>query len=336
MKKIAISEKPVELNGLPWFSQNGGKLWRLPAHMKERVSMDVWELSKQPSGGRLRFCTDTGMLGVTAGYDSVENSDNMCRIGQMGVDAYVDGRFWNCIFPKEAGTSEGMFFENASRQLRQITIYLPLYHEIDIENLIFDDDAVILPPTPFRSEKPAIFYGTSITQGGCASRAGLSYQAILCRELNLDFVNLGFSGSGKGEAVMAREMAQLDAACYVLDFGQNNETISEFERVYQPFIYEIRKVKPEIPIILTTPIFYTRESWDAEYVEYQDRKRNIVRKAYAKCIDSGDGNIYLADWNRLVSLSDGEGQVDGAHPNDLGFSRMAAGMRDILQKALKL
>ena len=57
--------------------------------------------------------------------------------------------------------------------------------------------------TPFRTAKPVVFYGTSITQGGCASRSGMSYQAILGRQLNLDFVNLGFSGNGKGEPVVA-------------------------------------------------------------------------------------------------------------------------------------
>jgi hypothetical protein len=336
MKKIQINEVPVELNGLPCFQHNGGKLWRLPFEMEEQISLDVWELSKQPSGGRLRFCTDTTQLGLTLDYGRIEQMKNMCRIGHMGVDAYVDGRFWNCICPEQEGKMEGMFFKNAEKQLKQITIYLPLYHDIEIKNIILDDDAKIMSPSPFRLREPVVFYGTSITQGGCASRAGLSYQAILCRELNLDFINLGFSGSGKGEAVMAGEIAKIDAACYILDYGQNNETISEFERVYYPFICEIRKIKPDVPILMTTPIFYTWENWDSEFSELQKRKREIVRDAYQKCINSGDRNVYLAEWNRLMSLTDGEGQVDGCHPNDIGFQRMAEGIRSTIKKILNI
>lgn len=336
MKKIVISEEPVELNGLPWFEHNGGRLWRLPFDMEEQISLDVWELSQQPSGGRLRFCTDSSLLGITANYSSLGQMNNMCNIGHSGVDAYVDGRFWNCVFPQKEGKMEGMFFQNAPNALKQITIYLPLYHEIKIDNIILDDDAKILPPASFKVEKPVVFYGTSITQGGCASRAGLSYQAMLCRELNLDFINLGFSGSGKGETVIARKMASLDAACYVLDYGQNNETISEFKNVYYPFIAEIRKFKPEVPILLTTPIFYTRENWNSEFLELQTRKREIVRNAYQKCRDSGDTNIYIAEWNQLMSLADGEGQVDGCHPNDLGFHRMAQGIKDTFREILKI
>jgi lysophospholipase L1-like esterase len=260
----------------------------------------------------------------------------MCTIGHMGLDAYVDGSFWSCVYPHKEGKMEGWFFQNASKKMRQITIYLPLYTEVKIENIILDDEAEIGSATPFSIKQPVVFYGTSITQGGCASRAGLSYQAMLCRDLNIDFINLGFSGSGKGEAIIARELTEIDAACYVLDYGQNNESIKGFESVYYQFISEIRKVKTRTPILLTTPIFYTQENWDSEYLDMQNHRREIIRKAFQKCIDEGDKNIYLVEWNKIISLEDGDGQVDGYHPNDLGFYRMSMGIKDIIKQVLAI
>jgi lysophospholipase L1-like esterase len=207
---------------------------------------------------------------------------------------------------------------------------------VDVKKILFDDDAAILPPSPYQLEKPVVFYGTSITQGGCASRAGLSYQGMLCRELNLDFVNLGFSGLGKGERVVAEAAAQIDAACYVLDFGQNNPSLEEFRQVYEPFICKLREYRKETPILLTTPITYTSEKWNKEFREFQNQRRQIVTDAYQSRKAAGDRNIHLAEWNKLICFQDGEGQVDGAHPNDIGLSRMSKGLRGILADILGL
>ena len=48
-----------------------------------------------------------------------------------------------------------------------------------------------------------VFYGSSITQGGCAQRPGNSYPAIVSMDRMTDFVCLGFSGNAHGEAKMA-------------------------------------------------------------------------------------------------------------------------------------
>ena len=76
-------------------------------------------------------------------------------------------------------------------------VNLPLYNGTKSLEIGVPKDASFTPIPP-RTIKPILFYGTSITQGGCASRSGMSYQAILGRILNIDFVNLGFSGNGVG------------------------------------------------------------------------------------------------------------------------------------------
>ena len=250
------------------------------------------------------------------------------------MDLYGEGKFWTNVWPQDEAEVEGHFFWGLTRERREFTIYLPLYHQVEIRHLLFTDDARIFPPAPFALPKPVVFYGTSITQGGCASRAGMSYQGILGRMLNLDFVNLGFSGLGKGEPVVAKAIAEIDAACFVLDYAQNNPTVEEFAAVYQPFLDILREAHPETPIVLTTPIYYTGEQYYPAEHEMHERRRDVVRKTYQAQLNRDDKRIFLLEGKDY--LSDGEGQVDGGHANDLGFYWMAQALAPVVKRALSL
>src|SRR5205807_3957902 len=134
-------------------------------------------------------------------------------------------------------------------------LYLPLYMPLKVLGIGIMAGARVQPAARFAVARPIVFYGTSITQGGCASRSGMSYQAILGRMLNVDYVNLGFSGNGRGEPELAAAVAQIDAACYVLDFAQNNGTVASLRQVYAPFIETLRRTHAETPVLSITPIF---------------------------------------------------------------------------------
>ena len=135
--------------------------------------------------------------------------------------------------------------------------------------------------TPFAVAAPVVFYGTSITQGGCASRPGMSYQAILGRRLNLNHVNLGFSGNGKGEAAVARAVAEIDAAAFVLDFAQNNTDVDSLAQVYDPFIGILRERHPDTPIVAITPIYAAGEATGSQRNE---QMRALIRKVVSRRI----------------------------------------------------
>src|SRR5581483_1784049 len=135
------------------------------------------------------------------------------------------------------------------------------------------------------------FYGTSITQGGCASRSGMSYQAILSRMLNLDFVNLGFSGNGKGEPELATAVADIDAAAYVLDFAQNNPTVDSLRAVYEPFLEAIRSRHADTPLLVITPIYAAHESWGPD--ARLDGMRELIRAVAARRIAAADRNVQI-------------------------------------------
>lgn len=337
MKRVMIPDGNMRLHGLPWYEHNGRRFWRLPYELEEKIPQDLWATSLEPSGARLRFWSDTTALKIRLVYSDLWPARNMTRIAKMGFDLYADGMYWSSVVPDEKGGMTGVFFEEAERKMREFTIYFPLfYHEFDFLGLYLDDGAEVLPPRPYALSKPVVFYGTSITHGGCASRPGLTYEAILDRELDIDIVNLGFSGCGKGERCVAEEIAKIDAACYVLDYGQNNGSAEELQQVYLPFIEALRGERPAAPILLSTPIFSSREAWSDAHLKYMDAKRDVVRGAYGARVASGDANIRLVEGFALLSPEDCECFVDGVHPNDLGFRRMAEGFKRELKRILGL
>lgn len=331
---IAPQDPRFEVHGAPWLAENKGELIRLPYRLRDRIPPAVWNLGESPSGVRIRFRTDSTRAAIKLAYPSPPNMANMHAFGQTGVDLYVDGVYRStAVAPKDATPStpvEHVFFENFPRQERELTFYLPLYKPVKVIGLGLDSDATIIKARRFAAARPVVFYGTSITQGGCASRSGMSYQAILARQLNLDFVNLGFSGNGKGEPAVAEMVAEIDAAAFVLDFSQNNPTVESLREVYQPFLMTLREKHPKTPILAITAIASSRET------PRLDQMRQHVREVVKGRIAQGDRLLTLIEGATLLGPDRLDGLVDGAHPNDLGFQWMADGLAPHIARALGL
>ena len=339
---LALTNGEVAVCGLPWFRENGGELARLPARLKSTFRPAVWSLARQPSGGRIRFRSDTKVLSLRLEYPSPPRMANMHAYGQTGVDLYADGAYWaTAVGDQDA--KRGMIYERVLLNLpdqprveREITLYLPLYMPVKVLGIGVDTEAKITPDKPFAVAKPVVFYGTSITQGGCASRPGMSYEAILGRRLNIDFVNLGFSGNGLGEPEVASAVAEIDAACFVLDFGANHKTGEEMRKAYAPFLDTVRAKHPHTPIVVMTPLYTTREERIPSLrLDWQQRREHISQVVRER-IHAGDKQLLLVDGARLLGPNPGDGFVDGGHPNDLGFQWMADGLTPVLRRALRL
>ncbi len=159
-----------------------------------------------------------------------------------------------------------------------------------------------------------MFYGTSITQGGCASRPGMASTAIVRRELDVPVVNLGFSGNGRMEPEMADLLAELDPAVYVLDCLWNMRPAEVSERV-APFVRTLRTARPDTPILLVEDSS-VRNTTPTE-------KGTILRRIHEELTTEGIGNLHFLS-NRDMLGTDGDGTVDGCHPNDVGMIRQAA------------
>ena len=336
---IPLPSPQVQINGLPWYSQNGGELFRLPAKLKDTYRKAVWELAKSPSGGRIRFRTNSPVVAIRLEYPGPpEMEPNMHAYGQTGVDLYADGVFRGTAIAgldaKPGKSSEHTYFKDQPRIDCKITLYLPLYTPAKVLGIGLDADAHVQPARPFAASNPVVFYGTSITQGGSASRPGMSYQAILGRVLNLDFVNLGFSGNGVGEPELARAVASINASCFVLDFAQNNPSVESLTQAYGPFLEVIRDAHPETPILVITPIYTAHESWSRD--ARVEGMRELIRQVAARRIATGDRHLGIVEGTDLLGPSRGDGLVDGTHPNDPGFQWMAEGLADRVAKVLGL
>lgn len=338
LRWMALPATDVQINGLPWYGENGGELYRLPSKLKDTYRQPVWELAQDPSGGRIRFRTDSSTLAIRLEYPRAPDGKNMHAFGQTGVDLYVDGVYRStATASKDAApgkTIEFTYFKEQPRVEREMTIYLSLYMPVKVLGIGLDEDAHIRPAKPFALSRPVVYYGTSITQGGCASRPGMSYQAILGRMLNLDFVNLGFSGNGKGEPELAHAVASIDAAVFVLDFAQNNETVDSLAKAYAPFLETIRAAHPQTPVLVVTPIYAAHESWSRD--ARLEGMRELIRTVAAKRMASGDSHLEIVEGTDLLGPSRGDGLVDGVHPNDLGFQWMAEGLAGRVGKMLAL
>jgi hypothetical protein len=325
---IVLPSQPIEIDGLPWYAENHGDLYRLPERLKDTYPKQVWNLAKQPSGGRLRFRTNATTLAIRLEYPAPPQMANLHPFGQSGVDLYVGNTYWGtAIADKDAKPGkvyEHVYFDFSDQPPveREITLYLPLYLGVKVLGIGVDSNAVISRPAPFALPKPVVFYGTSITQGCCASRPGMSFEAIVGRRLNIDFVNLGFSGSGKYEPALASAVAAIDASCYVLD-GSNFSEGEELDKALGPFIRIIRKTHPDTPILVASFPYSSLDITAKGRKAKTDSKRNVTRNVVADFIAQGDHHIQSIEGTDLLSPLQGDGLTDGVHPNDLGFEWFA-------------
>lgn len=336
---LPLTSSHLEVNGLPWFAENGGELSRLPISHKESYRKAVWNLAQDPSGGRVRFVTNSSALAIRLEYPHGPNMKNMQAFGQTGVDLYLHKKYWGTAIAdkdsKPGFVQEHVFYKEQARVDREVTLYLPLYVPVKIVGVGVDADSTFKAPSPFALPKPIVFYGTSITQGACASRSGLTYEAIVARALNADFVNLGFSGNGIGEPALASTVASLDASAFVLDFAHNNPSFESFKKAYDPFIAAIRKAHPQTPIFLMTPIYDAHmQSWAPN--NRLEQMGALIREIAARRISEGDKNLQVIEGSDLLGPTAGDSLVDGTHPNDLGIRAMAQTLQVRIGKVLGL
>ena len=333
LKWIDFPDPAFHVNGLPFWEENKPDLYRLPKSLKEKVRKPVWRLSKSPSGGRIRFRSDCTALAIRLQYPHLGDMKNMHTFGQCGVDLYIDDMYFRTAVPTDTTFVEFEFFTGVQSQMRNITLYLPLYSGVKVLAIGVNEESKLDLPLPFVIEKPIVYYGSSITQGGCASHPGTSYQAIISRNLHVDFVNLGYSGNGMGEPEIAEVVASIDASCYLLDFGVNLPDADSLANVYTPFMKILRNRRPETPIIAVTPIYNAYEYLAPNKATFM---RDVIRKAVAERRRKGDQNILLVEGFELLGPKFADGFVDSVHPNDLGFLAMAEGLQPYLARVLKV
>ena len=303
---------------------------RLPVKAMTMVPEAVWDLSQQSAGISVAFQTSAREIQVrwTLKSDNLA-MPHMPATGVGGGDLYqLDSRgVWNFhANGRPTGLTSTVHFEVEPQT--DLRLYLPLYNGVaKLEIGVPPESSLQAVTTGMQPPlKPLVFYGTSITQGGCVSRPGLAAPAIVGRELDRPVINLGFSGSGKMELVMADLLSEVDPEIYILDclWNMNGEMVQS--RVI-PFVARLRQSHPETPILLV-------EDSSFEGITPTE-KGQLLKPIYVNLRNAGDSNLYYLSNSGMLG-SDFEGTVDGCHPNDLGMMRQAQVFRRAISRILAI
>lgn len=312
---------------------------RLPAKAKGVVTDSVWGLSKDSAGLCARFVTDADAINARWTLNSNGLAmPHMPATGVSGLDLYVnDNGVWRWIGagrPDKTSANEATLASGIPAGLHEYMLYLPLYNGVSAVELGLPVTAILAkaPPRAPERSKPIVFYGTSITQGGCASRPGMAYSAILGRRLGYPVINLGFSGSGRMEMAMEELLAELDAAVYVLDCLPNMNPALIDERL-ELFVVALRKARPDTPIVLVENIRYQAGAFLPAPRQSYESKNKALRAAYDRLTAQGVAGLTYVPCDALLG-DDGEATVDGTHMTDLGFQRYSDALEPILRAVL--
>ena len=328
----------LELEGKGW-SDTTHLYDRLPGRAKGVVRDPVWELAQNSAGLCVRFETDAREISARWTLRSDHLAlEHMPATGVSGLDLYVRGHgkwHWLAVGrPSQFPTNQKTLVQGVSEGLQEYLLYLPLYNGVESVQIGISPEAMLAkPPTRTGGIKPICFYGTSITQGGCASRPGMAYTAILGRMLDQPAINLGFSGNGPMDLEMATFLTELDPAIYVLDCLPNMSAAMVTERA-EAFVKILRRARPETPIVLIENITYQNAEFVSARGDSYTAKNAALRDSYKRLTESGIKNLHYVRGDDLLG-HDGDATVDGTHPTDLGFWRMAEALQPVLSGILK-
>ena len=275
---------------------------------------------------------------------------HMADTGIKGTDLYIwdeDTQSWqfvNCnrpvridndIRPRQDSIQSKVYVDRLDGKMHEYMIYLPLYDGVRWLEIGVDSTATLRQPmldSPKRGKK-FVFYGTSILQGGCACRPGMVATSIIQRDLDVECVNLGFSGEGKMDSCMARAMASIpDVAAYILD-PIPNCTKDMCDTLTYGFVNILRTLRPEVPIFMVEGQMYSYAKYSGFYSVYLPQKNNEYHKNYLKLKADNPNNLYYITCKDLYGPNN-EGTVDGIHLTDIGFWWYAQKLEPCLRAVL--
>ena len=309
---------------------------RLPISYKEKVREPVWDLSKASAGITVRFHSNSTSINLKWTVLNDFDMPHMAATGIKGIDLYTKyNNKWRYVTTAGAlvglktyqnksipadNINEYELIKNMTPEFREYKLFLPLYDGVTKLEVGIDSTASIEKASP-SAVKPIVFYGTSITQGGCASRPGMAHTNIISRKLDVDCINYGFSGNGRMETPIVELISEIDARFYVIECLQNMDSEQVSERV-KPLVDIIRTKHPHTPIVLVENMMYTTAFLDHTEETRLIQENAALKNEYDKIIKSGTPNIFYIKDNKDF-LVDNEGTVDGVHLTDLGFLRYA-------------
>lgn len=326
---LDASAEPFKIHGA--YSTN--PYIRMPLEVAKSVNDGVVELCQHTAGIRARFKTDSPYIAIHCEWKCMSRMPHMAFTGSSGFDLYtVDEHnkqhYFKTFVPSVDSDNGFSGFVDLSGKMTEFVLNFPLYNDVQRLYIGVKEDSKFESPSKYSNELPVVFYGSSITQGGCASRPGSAYQNRLSREFNMDYINLGFSGSGFAEDTMIEYLSNLEMSVFVSDYDHNAPSDEHLEKTHYKLYQAIREKHPNIPYIILTKPDFAYNIWD-------NKRRRVIMNTFCKAIDNDDNNVYYIDGPSLFADDEYDScTVDGCHPTDLGFYRFYKAMYPVFKKIL--
>jgi hypothetical protein len=337
-------KEPFQIYGL-YQPKEPGVFKRMPIAVAENVSKRVRLLHTNTAGARLRFVTDSPFIAVGAIYPPMEfpsaRTAAFAAAGAFSFDLYADNQYCRILWPMELvqrgsvvsfdipkGQYES-FCELGEKKRRQITLNFPSFVNIQDIYIGLQEGAVLEAAPGYVNQKPVVFYGSSITQGACASHPGNIYQNILSRKLNFDYLNLGFASGAKAEDAIIDYLCTLDMCMLVFDYDHNAKDVEYLEKTHLPALRKLRAAHPDIPFIVLS-----RPNRDPTEEKAQERAKLIAENCRILS-EEGNAPVHFINGQTIFHSHDSEMMtIDGTHPTDLGFYCIAKALYDPISQYL--
>ena len=302
---------------------------RLPSEAEENVREPVWGLSRHTAGIYLRFSTDADEILIRYQANSRYQMPHMPATGVSGLDMYVKSseESWVWCRGKYAFNDtityrySNLNSRNPDSGAREYNLYLPLYNSVKWMEIGIPEAGSLLMPSA-EKEKPILVYGTSIAQGGCASRPAMGWTNIVQRHLDRPVINLAFSGNGRLEEEVIAYIEEVDAGLYILDCLPNlgnkeTYTDEELKRRIEQSVRTLRNSHPETPILLASHAGYSDDQVNQNAFESVERVNRILEESFHSLKKDQINHLYLLHSDEINMCMDCT--VDGTHQTDLGM-----------------
>lgn len=293
------------------------------------VSDNVETLKLQPAGLNICFSTNSKYIKLKASLAGASYMSHMTAVGTIGFSLYVENNGkWNYLSCTKINQKEYevKLIDDINHE-HNYRLYFPLYQVLNNVSLGISNNSYL---NFYKLNEPTLLiYGTSISQGGCASRPGMDYGAILGRMNNLNVINLGFSGSCKVERevldIINQAIDEQDIKYLIFELESNSPSYDHMKERFSYYLENLHN-KENIKIYLVS-------HFDEALIFVND-KINKYRKGFKKVQKElcDKYNINFIDGVKITKNINCEGTVDGVHPNDLGFYEIAKNFSKILNK----
>ncbi len=336
----SVLNPKFDLYGVSYDNENKTFV-RAPYNVAKSITYGVEVLNTNTAGGRLRFKTNSTSVSIFVKYKYLTKMPHMPFTGSCGfvlMEHEKGGKLkYHCTFKPSFTQDCSVSFTDTRKikdeqdgKFKYFTLYFPSYQDFITDVYIaFDKGSKFGKGKKYKNFKPILYYGSSVTQGGCSSRSDNSYQSLIEKKTNIDYFNLGYSGNGKARKEMVDYMKTVDCSVFVCDYDHNAPSVEYLQNTHYYLYNEFRSTHKDTPIILVSA------TDERDYVN-RLKRRDVIKATYLKALENGDKNVYFIDGQKVIPNSEKQNAfVDGVHPNDLGFYYMAKSILKVLKKVIK-